>query len=149
MNIMGERLLEAPIDTVWNSLFDPAVLVLCIPGCESLVLDEDGRYLATTVIAIGPLKAKFTGHLDITDIVDESGCTLHFEGAGGAAGMAKGEAQVQVVATSEGTLLTYEANTKISGKLAQVGARLIDGVAKKLAAKFFDRFEEAVVVVLK
>src|SRR5690625_3855444 len=144
MKITGEQLLDAPIETVWSSLFDPDVLALCIPGCESLVLDENGRYLATLVIAIGPMKVKFNGHLDITDIVEENGCTLHFEGAGGAAGMVRGEAQVQVEDTSEGTLLTYEANAKISGKLAQVGARLIEGVAKKLAVRFFSRFEETV-----
>jgi len=149
MKITGERLLPAPLETVWDSLFDPAVLALCVPGCESLEREDSGRYLASVVMAIGPLKAKFSGHLDITDIVEQKSCTLLFEGAGGAAGMAKGVAEVQLEATPDGTCLRYEADAKISGKLAQVGARLIDSVAKKLAAQFFTRFEETVAVASK
>ena len=99
---------------------------------------------AATVMAIGPLKARFAGSLTIADADPPHRCTLLFEGVGGAAGVAKGAADIVLVDTGNGTRLTYEAEAQISGKLAQVGARLIDGVARKLAAEFFDRFEAAV-----
>jgi len=144
MKMTGEQLLDTSVEVAWSKLFDPDVLMACIPGCESLEIDEDGRYQATVVMAIGPLKAKFAGHLEITDVVEPHSCTLHFEGAGGAAGMAKGIAHVQLNETEDGVLLNYEADTKITGKLAQVGSRLIDSVAKKLATEFFKRFETSV-----
>jgi len=149
MKMTGEQLLNTSLESAWSKLFDPEVLKTCIPGCEALEIDENGLYQATVVMAVGPLKAKFSGHLDITDVVEHVGCTLHFEGAGGAAGMAKGVAAIQLADNPDGVLLTYEADTKISGKLAQVGARLIDSVAKKLATEFFNRFEESVAVELK
>jgi carbon monoxide dehydrogenase subunit G len=144
MKITGERVLPVPADVVWAGLFDPAILQQCIPGCESVVREADDLYKATTVMSIGPLRAKFTGTLAIADAKPPTSCTLVFEGAGGAAGMAKGTAEVTLEPVEGGTKLVYVADAQIAGKLAQVGARLIDSVAKKLAAAFFDKFETAV-----
>lgn len=144
MKITGERVLGVPPETVWTCLFDPEILRACIPGCESVTHESEGRYKAVTVMAIGPLKARFAGMLAIANATPPTQCTLVFEGAGGAAGMAKGTAEVSLQETEGGTRLVYEANAQISGKLAQVGARLIDGVARKLSAEFFDKFEAAV-----
>lgn len=147
MKISGERVIAAPVSVVWASLFDPAVLQASIPGCESVAQVSDDRYEAVTVVAIGPLKARFSGALTITDVDAPARCTLVFEGAGGAVGVAKGNAQV-ILWPGEGcTTLQYESDVQISGKLAQVGARLIDGVARKLSAEFFDRFEAAVMAL--
>jgi carbon monoxide dehydrogenase subunit G len=147
MKITGERVLPVPIDVVWASLFDPVILRQCIPGCESVVKESDALYKATTVMSIGPLRAKFSGTLAIADAHAPTGCTLIFEGAGGAAGLAKGSAAVSLQESEGGTKLIYEADAQISGKLAQVGSRLIDSVARKLSAEFFDKFETAVSVV--
>jgi carbon monoxide dehydrogenase subunit G len=144
MKITGERVLAVPIDVVWTSLFDPAILRQCIPGCESIVKEGDALYKATTVMSIGPLRAKFSGSLTIAHAHPPSRCRLVFEGAGGAAGLAKGSAEVSLEEVEGGTRLVYAADTQISGKLAQVGARLIESVAKKLSADFFDKFETAV-----
>ncbi len=144
MKITGERVLAVPIEVVWTSLFDPAILAVCIPGCESVEQEEDDLYKAVTVMSIGPLRARFSGTLAIADAEPPTSCKLIFEGAGGPAGLAKGSAEVQLESVQEGTKLAYIADTQISGKLAQIGARLIDSVAKKLAAEFFDRFEVAV-----
>jgi carbon monoxide dehydrogenase subunit G len=144
MKITGERVLDVPLAAVWTSLFDPAILQACIPGCESVTQESDGLYKAVTVMAIGPLKARFTGTLAITNADPPNNCTLIFEGAGGAAGVAKGTAEVSLRPNEGGTTLIYEADAQISGKLAQVGARLIDGVARKLSTEFFDKFDIAV-----
>ncbi len=147
MKITGERALEVPRGEVWTSLFDPNILQQCIPGCESVEREGDSSYTAVTVLTIGPLKAKFKGSLKIADIVEGESCTLIFEGTGGAAGMARGTAAVQLREASDDdkdgtqTVLSYDADTQISGKLAQVGARLIQAVARKLSNSFFDQFE--------
>jgi carbon monoxide dehydrogenase subunit G len=144
MKITGERVLAVPIEVVWAGLFDPAILRQCIPGCESISKESDTLYKAVTVMSIGPLRAKFSGTLTIADAQAPTACKLVFEGAGGAAGIAKGTAEVSLQAGEGGTRLEYVADTQIAGKLAQVGARLIDSVAKKLSAEFFDKFETAV-----
>lgn len=144
MKITGERVLAVPIDVVWASLFDPEILRQCIPGCESIVKENDALYKATTAMAIGPLRVRFSGTLAIADAQAPTRCTLVFEGAGGPAGLAKGTAEVSLEAADGGTRLAYSADTQISGKLAQVGSRLIDSVARKLSAEFFDKFEAAV-----
>lgn len=145
MDIQGERLLAVPRQLVWVSLFDTEVLRQSVPGCESAVRESDTLYRLVTVIAIGPLKVRFNGTLNIADAQAPETCTLQFQGQGGPAGMAKGTAQVQLQVTAEGTLLTYAADAQISGKLAQVGSRLIESVAKKLSGVFFDNFEAALV----
>lgn len=145
MDIRGERALNVPRQIVWDSLFDTAVLQQSVPGCESVVRESESVYRITTVLVIGPLKARFAGTLTIADAQAPDACTLLFQGQGGAAGMAKGTAVVRLEASGEGTLLSYTAEAQISGKLAQVGSRLIETVAKKLSAVFFDNFEAAVV----
>jgi hypothetical protein len=144
MDIQGERVLAVPRQVVWDSLFDTAVLQQSVPGCESAVRESDTVYRIVTVIAIGPLKVRFNGTLTIADAQAPETCTLQFQGQGGAAGMAKGTAQVRLQEVPEGTLLVYSADAQISGKLAQVGSRLIEGVAKKLSGVFFDNFENAI-----
>lgn len=144
MDIRGERALNVPHQVVWDSLFDPAVLQQSVPGCESVVRESETVYRVTTVLAIGPLKAKFVGTLTITEPDAPAGCTLLFQGQGGAAGMAKGTAVVRLAPEGAGTVLSYAAEAQISGKLAQVGSRLIEAVAKKLSGVFFDNFEAAI-----
>lgn len=144
MDITGDRLLLAHRSLVWSSLFDSALLSQCIPGCESVVRESDTVFKVTTVLSIGPLKARFSGTLSIADAQAPQRCTLLFDGQGGAAGMAKGSAKVVLTEVDGGTQLSYSANVQISGKLAQVGSRLVDSVAKKLSGMFFDKFEAVV-----
>lgn len=143
MDIRGERVLNVPRQSVWGSLFDTAVLQQSVPGCESVVREIESVYRITTVVVIGPVKARFAGTLTIAHAQAPEACTLLFQGQGGAAGMAKGTAAVRLEARGEDTLLSYTAEAQISGKLAQVGSRMIETVAKKLSAVFFDDFEEA------
>ncbi len=145
MKIIGERALPVSRQVVWTSLFDPAILQQCIPGCESIEKDGDASYKAVVVMSIGPLRVRFSGTLDITEAQEPVQCRLLFEGAGGPAGLAKGSADVTLFAAGDDTRLAYCADTQIAGKLAQVGARLIDSVARKLATEFFDKFESALV----
>ena len=144
MDIRGERVLSVPRVIVWDSLFDTTVLQQAVPGCESVVRESECLYRITTVLAIGPLKARFAGTLTIADAEAPGACTLLFQGQGGAAGMAKGTALVRLLEAEQGTLLTYTAEAQISGKLAQVGSRLIESVAQKLSGVFFEKFETAV-----
>jgi hypothetical protein len=144
MDIRGERVLNASRPVVWASLFDAGVLQQSVPGCESVVRESESVYRITTVLAIGPLKARFAGTLAIAEAEAPGGCKLVFQGQGGAAGMAQGTALVRLVETEQGTLLSYSADAQISGKLAQVGSRLIETVAKKLSGVFFEKFESAV-----
>lgn len=144
MDINGERLLPVSRAIVWDSLFDTDILMASVPGCQSVEKESDTLYRVTTVLTIGPLKAKFNGTLTIADAQAPDACTLLFEGQGGAVGMAKGSAKVFLEDAEGGTKLTYKADSQISGKLAQVGSRLIESVAKKLSGVFFDKFEEAV-----
>lgn len=141
MKINGERTLVAPVDAAWKSLFDPAILRQCIPGCEAVVQESAILYKVTLVTAIGPLRARFSGTLEMMDVQAPTTCKLSFEGAGGAIGFAKGTAVVLLSPCEGGTRLHFSADTQIGGKLAQVGSRLIDSVAKKLSAEFFDKFE--------
>lgn len=129
---------------VWDSLFDPSVLQQCIPGCESVERAGEACYKAVVVMSIGPVKARFSGSVSIADAQAPARCRLLFEGSGGAAGLAKGSADVALEQADGGTRLTYDAQAQVAGKLAQVGARLIEGVARKLAGEFFDRFEAVV-----
>ncbi len=144
MEMTGEARIPAPRQKVWDALNDPEVLKASLPGCESMERTEDGGYDAKIKAKVGPVSATFTGHVVLSDIDPPNGYTITGEGKGGAAGFAKGGAEVKLVDDGDGTLLTYTAKAQVGGKLAQIGARLIDGTAKKMADDFFKRFAETV-----
>lgn len=144
MTMSGTIELSASRATVWDKLNDPATLKSCIPGCEELNLLSDHEFEAVAVNRIGPVKAKFKGRVTLSDISPMEGYRICGTGDGGIAGFAKGAASVRLADQGSNTLLTYEVETQIGGKLAQLGQRLIDGTAKKLADQFFVKFAEAV-----
>jgi carbon monoxide dehydrogenase subunit G len=144
MDMTGERRIEAPRQTVWQALNDPAVLKLSIPGCESLEKLSDTDMKATAAVRIGPIATKFTGAVHLSDIDPPNGYTISGEGQGGVAGFAKGGAKVHLEDVGPSTLLHYEVHAQVGGKLAQLGARLIDASAKQMADAFFDRFSQQV-----
>ncbi|MEO0762372.1 MAG: carbon monoxide dehydrogenase subunit G, partial [Pseudomonadota bacterium] len=141
MELTGERLIAADRATVWAALNDPEVLKACIPGCERMEKTAENALEAEVTQKVGPVKAKFKGAVTLEDIVETVSYRLVGEGKGGAAGFAKGGADVALVDAEGGTMLTYKAEAKVGGKLAQLGSRLIDGFAKKMADEFFDRFK--------
>ena len=145
MEMTSSRVVPAPPEVVWAALNDPEALRACLPGCESLERVGDNEWRATMAAKVGPVSARFSGTMRMTDSHPPSGYTLKFEGQGGAAGFANGEAKV-TLAPSEGghTLLAYAVHAQVGGKLAQIGSRLIDGAAAKLAEDFFARFSEHV-----
>jgi carbon monoxide dehydrogenase subunit G len=141
MEMTNTRLVPAPVDAVWRALNDPAALKACIPGCESLERTGDDEWQATLAARVGPVSAKFSGRMRMLDSTPPTGYTLKFEGQGGAAGFANGEARVTLApAPQDQTTLTYVAKAQVGGKLAQIGSRLIDGAAAKLADEFFEKF---------
>ena len=140
MEMSGEQLIPLPQARVWAGLNDPEVLKASIPGCESIERVSDTEYKVAITAAVGPVKAKFNGKLLLADVNAPNSYRLAFEGSGGAAGFGKGGAQVSLAPDGAGTRLSYVANAQVGGKLAQVGSRLIDGVAKKMADDFFRRF---------
>jgi len=143
MNLTGEQSLPLARERVWTALMDPETLKAAIPGCESVVDQGDGSYKAVVVAAIGPVKARFSGKLRFQDVQAPARYTLDFEGDGGVAGFAKGSAEVELAELSEqSTNLTYKAQAKIGGRLAQIGSRLIDATAARMATQFFDRLTQ-------
>lgn len=140
MEMTSEQHISAARDAVWRALNDPEILKRCIPGCESIEREGPDQYRIVMLAAVGPVKARFNGKLAIRDAMPPNGYALAFEGSGGVAGFGKGTATVTLADAEDGTLLSYAASAQVSGKLAQVGSRLIDGVARKLAAEFFTRF---------
>ncbi len=142
--MQGERSINASRAEVWQALNDAKVLKACIPGCDELEKISDTGFEATVTQKVGPVKARFKGVVELSDIVQEESYTITGEGKGGAAGFAKGGAKVCLSDDGDGTLLVYEAEAKVGGKLAQLGGRLIDGFARKLANEFFTRFQETV-----
>ena len=145
MTMSGEVPLAAKREAVWAKLNDPAVLKACIPGCEELNMLSDHEFEAVAVNKIGPVKAKFKGKVQLTDLDPPNGYKISGQGDGGIAGFAKGGAVVQLSDLEDGgTLLKYDVEAQIGGKLAQLGQRLINGAAKKMADDFFARFAEAV-----
>jgi carbon monoxide dehydrogenase subunit G len=140
MDMTGERLIPAPRQRVWDALNDPAVLKDCIPGCESLEKTADNELRATAAIKIGPISARFTGKVQLTDLDPPTSYRISGEGQGGVAGFAKGGANVSLADQGADTLLTYVVNAQVGGKIAQLGARLIDATSKQMAGIFFDRF---------
>jgi carbon monoxide dehydrogenase subunit G len=144
MDMTGERRIPAPRQTVWEALNDPQVLKASIPGCESLEKLEDDQLKATAAVKVGPISARFTGKVQLTDIDPPNGYRISGEGQGGVAGFAKGGANVALTDEGSDTLLKYQVNAQVGGKLAQLGGRLIDATAKQMADAFFDRFSKQV-----
>jgi carbon monoxide dehydrogenase subunit G len=140
MTMSGEYQLPATREQVWQKLNDPDVLRSCIPGCEELEKLSETEFRAVATQKIGPVKARFKGKVRLTDLDPPNGYRISGEGDGGVAGFAKGGATVGLLAKDGGTLLTYNVEAQIGGKLAQLGQRLINGAAKKVADDFFQRF---------
>lgn len=147
MDMTGERRIPAPRETVWNALNDPDVLKASIPGCDSLERLSDTQLKATAAIKIGPISARFSGAVTLSDIDPPTGYTISGEGQGGVAGFAKGGAKVALAEDGHDTVLSFTVNAQVGGKIAQLGARLIDATAKQMADAFFDRFTKQVIAM--
>jgi carbon monoxide dehydrogenase subunit G len=151
MELTGEQLIPAPRQAVWDAINDPEILRQCITGCESVTKTSDTDFEAAVLVKVGPVKARFKGKVTLSDLDPPSSCTISGEAQGGvAAGFGKGSAKVELAeAQIDGTPgpvthLTYNVNAQVGGKLAQIGARLIDGVAAKMAEDFFTKFNQIV-----
>ncbi len=143
MNLEGQETIGAPIDTVWAALNDPDVLRACIPGCETLEKSSDTEMAATVSLKIGPIKARFEGAVELTNLNPPHSYTIQGEGKGGIAGFAKGGADVSLAEDGpDATILSYTVKADVGGKIAQLGGRLIDSTARKLATQFFNNFGE-------
>jgi uncharacterized protein len=146
MELTGEQILPLPRERVWAALNDPEILKASVPGCESFERVEDNQFQMVMAATVGPIKARFKGRMVLTDLQPPRSYSLSFEGSGGAAGFGKGGAHVDLVSESSGaTRLVYRSHAQVGGRLAQVGGRLIDGVARKMAEEFFGRFTAALV----
>jgi carbon monoxide dehydrogenase subunit G len=144
MDMTGEHTIRAPRQAVWAGLNDPEVLKQSIAGCEELNKTSDTEFQAQVTAKVGPVKAKFGGKVTLSDLDPPNGYTISGEGSGGAAGFAKGGAKVKLEDAPGGTLLKYEVHAQIGGKLAQIGSRLVDGAARKMADEFFTAFAATV-----
>ncbi|SDY02349.1 CoxG family protein [Citreimonas salinaria] len=144
MQMSDTRRIEAPQDVVWAAILDPEVLRQCVPGCTEMTGSAEDGYQATVVQKVGPVKATFKGIVKALDMDAPNAVTLSGEGKGGAAGFAKGDAKVTLAPDGDGTMLTYDVEAKVGGKLAQLGSRIIDGFAKKMADQFFQNLQDAV-----
>jgi uncharacterized protein len=144
MTMIGEQKISAPKQTVWEKLNDPEVLQSCVPGCETLEVVGKNEFRAIATNKVGPVKVRFVGKVKLADIEPPHSYKILGEGEGGLAGFAKGSAEVTLVAIDEGTLLRYTVDAQIGGKLAQLGQRLINGAAKKMADEFFIRFSKSI-----
>jgi carbon monoxide dehydrogenase subunit G len=146
MEMTSTRTIPAPVDVVWKALNDLPTLQSCIPGCEAIEPDGENAHRIALAARVGPVSAKFAGRLQLADLDPPHGYTLSFDGQGGAAGFAKGGARVSLAPAENGaaTVLSYTVNAQVGGKIAQIGSRLVDGAAQKLADDFFARFSDAV-----
>lgn len=144
MEMKGEHRIPAPRDKVWAALNDPDILKDSIPGCQELEKVSDTEMKAKVLAKVGPVKATFTGDVTLSNINPPSGYTISGEGKGGVAGFAKGGADVSLAEDGNDTVLTYDVKAQVGGKLAQLGARLIDATAKQMADQFFKAFVERV-----
>lgn len=142
MEMQGSKQLAITQQQAWDALNDPEVLKLCIPGCDSIEPTGDNAYALVNAIKVGPVAAKFKGAIQLADIQAPGSYTINFEGNGGVAGFGKGSAKVVLTPNDQGCELGYTVNATVGGKIAQVGQRLIDGVAKSMAESFFKRFDE-------
>ena len=141
MDMQGQRTLTASQQQAWDALNNAEVLKVCIPGCEKFEPAGDNAYAVTTALKIGPVAARFTGKVQLTDIVAPTSYKLNFDAQGGVAGFGKGQSSVELKPLGSGCELHYTVHSSVGGKIAQMGQRLIDGVAKNLAEDFFKRFE--------
>lgn len=144
MQLNDQKDIKAPLAVVWEALLDPAKLQAAIPGCHDVTGTVEDGFVALVTQKVGPVKATFTGLVTLSDIVPGESLTITGEGKGGAAGHARGGAKVRLEPIEGGTRLTYDVEVKVGGKLAQLGSRIIDGFAKKMADEFFERFQQAV-----
>jgi carbon monoxide dehydrogenase subunit G len=144
MTMTGEVELPASPQIVWQKLNDAEVLKACIPGCQSLEKTSDTEFQAVAKIKVGPVSASFKGRVNLLDLDPPNGYRIQGEGEGGIAGFAKGGASVHLAPAGTGTRLSYNVEAQVGGKIAQLGARLIDGVARKMADQFFASFASAV-----
>jgi uncharacterized protein len=144
MQLADSRIIAASPDRVWAAIFDPEVLRACIPGCQSMIGSPEAGYEAVVVQKVGPVSARFTGLVSLSDVVQGKAVTISGEGKGGPAGYAKGGAKVTLAPEGQGTLLTYAVDASVGGKIAQLGSRIIDGLAKKMADQFFEKFAAVV-----
>ncbi len=146
MEMQGQRRLPVAQPLVWAALNDPDVLKACVPGCERFEVDAEGSYSVVTALKIGPVSARFTGKVRLSDVLAPDSYTLGFEGQGGVAGFGKGTSSVKLTPVEGGACeLHYTVSATVGGKIAQLGQRLIDGVARSLADDFFKRFEAELV----
>jgi hypothetical protein len=143
MELTGQQYIGAPRQKVWDALNDPVILSRCVPGCEEIAKVSEAEMHARVLLKIGPVRARFAGKIFMSDVQAPTSCTLSFEGAGGAAGFAKGRSQVSLVEDASGTRLNYTVEASVGGKLGQIGGRLIDSSAKKMADEFFTAFNAA------
>ncbi len=146
MEMTSTRTVPAPVDAVWAALYDPVMLTGCIPGCDAILPDGENAYRMAMAAKVGPVAAKFSGRLELSELDPPRSYTLTFDGQGGAAGFAKGQAKVALAPAENGaaTTLSYAVTAQVGGKIAQIGSRLVDGAAQKLADDFFGRFTDAV-----
>jgi uncharacterized protein len=143
MDMQGNRQLAITQQQAWDALNDPEVLKACIPGCDKVEPTGDNQYAIGMAVKIGPVSAKFAGKITLADIVAPESYSINFEGQGGAAGFGKGNSAVKLVPNAGGCELQYTVHASVGGKIAQLGQRLIDGVAKSMAEDFFKRFDDA------
>lgn len=143
MELAGEKLMSATPSAVWRALNDPAVLANCIPSCESVERLSESETHARVLLRIGPVRTLFVGKILMSDIRPDEGCTMVFEGSGGNAGFANGRSTVLLTCEGEATRLSYTASASVGGKLGQVGGRMIDAFAKKMADEFFGNLQTA------
>ena len=141
MDMQGSRQLAITQQQAWTALNDPAVLKTCIPGCDKVEPTGENQYAIGMALKIGPVSAKFSGKITLTDIMPPESYKLSFEGQGGPAGFGKGSAAVKLTPNADGCDLSYTANATVGGKIAQLGQRLVDGAAKSMAEDFFKRFD--------
>jgi len=144
MEMTGEQLIHASQADTWAALNDPEILKACIPGCESIELTGPNEYAVQMTARVGPVSAKFKGKMTLSDIQAPNSYSIAFEGQGGVAGFAKGGAEVKLSAAGHDTLLSYTAKANVGGKLAQIGSRLVDAAANKVAGEFFAAFNEKI-----
>jgi len=144
MEMNQTQRLPVPQEVAWAALNDTALLKQCIPGCESIEPDGENAYLLALTAAVGPVKARFKGRMALQDIQAPQSYTIQFDGQGGAAGFGKGSAKVTLTPEGDETLLAYAVQAQVGGKIAQIGSRLVDAAARKMADTFFARFTEAV-----
>jgi carbon monoxide dehydrogenase subunit G len=144
MDMQGSRHLAVTQQPAWDALNDPEVLKLCIPGCDRVEAAGENQYTVGMAVKVGPVAARFTGKIQLVDVLPPNSYTLVFEGQGGAAGFGKGQAKVDLAPAVEGAgcELAYTAHAQVGGKIAQVGQRLVDGVARSMSEEFFRRFDE-------